>query len=171
MESYPSPGLACQLTGGGEAYEADISQCCQPFRSATCAAIKRPTLVASTSGRAKPDLSLLEDFHGSTLCGQTLAVVRRWRISIRRPPRAPIGLLLRGCLLWALVVLMVSGLLVLLTRTTVVFGPILVVHLAAVIVAFGIMPYTKFVHWTYRVLAVYKDNLERTGAQREAAAV
>jgi len=74
-------------------------------------------------------------------------------------------------LLWALLVLMLSGLLVLLTRTTVVFGPMLVAHLAAVIVAFGIMPYTKFVHWTYRVLAVYKVNLQRTGAPGEPAAV
>jgi len=72
-------------------------------------------------------------------------------------------------LLWALLVLMISGLLVLLTRTTVAFGPILVVHLAAVIVAFGIMPYTKFVHWMYRMLAVYKDNFERAGARRKTA--
>jgi citrate/tricarballylate utilization protein len=73
-------------------------------------------------------------------------------------------------LLWALLVLMVSGLLVLLTRSTTAFGPILVVHLAAVIVAFGIMPYTKFVHWTYRVLAIYKDNLERTHTRLKVTA-
>jgi citrate/tricarballylate utilization protein len=71
-------------------------------------------------------------------------------------------------LLGALLVLMISGLLVLLTRSTVAFGPILVVHLAAVIVAFGIMPYTKFVHWMYRLLAIYKDNLERARPRRKA---
>lgn len=64
-------------------------------------------------------------------------------------------------LLWALLFLMVSGLLVLVTRTTILFGPLLVLHLAAVLVAFAITPYTKFVHWPYRVLAVYKDNFER----------
>ena len=64
-------------------------------------------------------------------------------------------------LLWALLILMVSGLAVLVLRTTILFGPALVLHLAAVLVAFGIAPYTKFVHWPYRVLAIYKDNLER----------
>ena len=60
-----------------------------------------------------------------------------------------------------------SGLWVRLTRAPVAFGRMLVVHLAAVIVAFGSMPYTKFLHWTYRVLAVYKDNHERTRSRRE----
>lgn len=64
-------------------------------------------------------------------------------------------------LIWALLVLNVSGLLVLLTRTTVAFGPLLVLHLAAILVAFGVAPYTKFVHFTYRGLSIYKDNLER----------
>jgi citrate/tricarballylate utilization protein len=64
-------------------------------------------------------------------------------------------------LLWALLVIMVSGLAVLLARTTIVFAPLLVIHLAAVIVAFAVAPYTKFFHWTYRVLAIYKDNIER----------
>lgn len=36
----------------------------------------------------------------------------------------------------------------------------LVVHLAAVIVAFAITPYTKFVHWIYRLLSIYKNNLD-----------
>lgn len=64
-------------------------------------------------------------------------------------------------LLWALLVIMVSGLAVLLARTTIAFGPLLVVHLAAVIVAFAVAPYTKFFHWTYRLLAIYKDNIDR----------
>jgi citrate/tricarballylate utilization protein len=64
-------------------------------------------------------------------------------------------------LLWSLLVLMVTGLVVLAGRTTVIFGPALVVHLAAVIVAFAVTPYTKFVHWVYRLLSIYKDNLER----------
>ncbi len=60
----------------------------------------------------------------------------------------------------ALLALAVTGLLVLALRTTPAFAPLLVVHLTAVIICFGIAPYTKFVHWIYRVLAIYKDNLE-----------
>jgi citrate/tricarballylate utilization protein len=71
-------------------------------------------------------------------------------------------------LLWALLLLMVTGLLVLAGRTTVLFGPALVVHLAAVIVAFAVTPYTKFVHWVYRLLSIYKDNLERPGEHAKA---
>lgn len=71
-------------------------------------------------------------------------------------------------LLWTLLVLMVTGLVVLAGRTTVIFGPALVVHLAAVIVAFAVTPYTKFVHWLYRLLSIYKDNLERSRVPAEA---
>jgi citrate/tricarballylate utilization protein len=62
--------------------------------------------------------------------------------------------------LWALVVLNVTGLLVLALRTTGVFGAVLVIHLAAVLLAFAIAPYTKFVHWVFRLLAIYKNTLE-----------
>jgi len=68
-------------------------------------------------------------------------------------------------LLWALLVLAVTGLLTLALRTGPLFAPVLVVHLAAVIVAFAVTPYTKFVHWLYRLLAIYKDNLERQPQQ------
>ena len=71
--------------------------------------------------------------------------------------------------LWALLVLMVTGLVVLVSRTTVVFAPALVIHLAAVIVAFTVTPYTKFVHWVYRLLAIYKDNLERPRVEVQGA--
>lgn len=73
-------------------------------------------------------------------------------------------------LIWALLILMVSGLVVLGTRTVVLFAPVLVLHLAAVIMAYVLAPYTKFFHWTYRVLAMYKDNLERLQRERAAAA-
>jgi citrate/tricarballylate utilization protein len=63
-------------------------------------------------------------------------------------------------LLWALIALNVTGLGVLVVRTTSLFGPVLVVHLVTVLVAFAIAPYTKFVHWVYRMLAMVKDNLE-----------
>lgn len=74
--------------------------------------------------------------------------------------------------LWALLILSVTGLLTLLLRTSPLFGPILVAHLASVIVAFAITPYTKFVHWIYRLLAIYKDNLDnaaRAGGAKASA--
>jgi citrate/tricarballylate utilization protein len=63
--------------------------------------------------------------------------------------------------LTALLILSVTGLLTLLVRESSLFGPILVGHLASVVVAFAITPYTKFVHWIYRLLAIFKDNLDR----------
>lgn len=72
-------------------------------------------------------------------------------------------------LIWALLFLNVSGMAVLLTRETAAFGPLLLAHLAGILVAFGIAPYTKFVHFTYRALAVYKDNLDRVTAEAAAA--
>ena len=65
-------------------------------------------------------------------------------------------------LIWALIALNVTGLAVLALRTTSLFGPVLVVHLLTVLLAFAIAPYTKFVHWVYRMLAMVNDNLERS---------
>lgn len=64
-------------------------------------------------------------------------------------------------LLVALEVLSLTGLLTLFTRTTAVFPLVLVVHLASVVVAFAVFPYTKFMHWVYRYLAIVRDNQER----------
>ncbi|MFJ3779319.1 tricarballylate utilization 4Fe-4S protein TcuB [Streptomyces sp. NPDC090075] len=74
------------------------------------------------------------------------------------------GLWLRGGgtgFLWALLVLAASGMLTLLLRETVAFGPLLLLHVAAVAVAFAISPYTKFTHWIFRLLSMHHDNLER----------
>lgn len=60
----------------------------------------------------------------------------------------------------ALLVLAASGLLTLAVRGTAAFGPVLVAHLAAVMAAFAVAPYTKFAHWSYRLLAIYKHNLD-----------
>lgn len=60
----------------------------------------------------------------------------------------------------ALDLLGVSGLLTLLLRSTSAFGAVFVVHLSIVVVAFAIAPYTKFVHFIYRFLAIVRDNLE-----------
>jgi citrate/tricarballylate utilization protein len=60
----------------------------------------------------------------------------------------------------ALLLLAASGLLTLAVRDTSAFGPVLTAHLAAIMVSFAIAPYTKFAHWPYRLLAIYKHNLD-----------
>jgi len=60
----------------------------------------------------------------------------------------------------ALLLLAASGLLTLAVRDTAAFGPVLTVHLAAIMAAFAVAPYTKFAHWPYRLLAIYKHNLD-----------
>ncbi|MCT7660709.1 tricarballylate utilization 4Fe-4S protein TcuB [Mycobacterium deserti] len=70
--------------------------------------------------------------------------------------------------LWALLILNVTGLLVLVLRTTALFGTTLVIHLAAVLVAFAIAPYTKFVHWIFRLLAIYQNALEVDAAKENS---
>lgn len=67
-------------------------------------------------------------------------------------------------LLIALALLALSGLAVLLTRDTAAYGIILLVHLAALVEAFAMAPYSKFVHIVFRFAALVKDNLERAGA-------
>jgi citrate/tricarballylate utilization protein len=62
--------------------------------------------------------------------------------------------------LWALVALNATGLVVVALRMSPAFGEVLVVHLGAVIVAFAVAPYTKFVHWIFRVLAIYQNAWE-----------
>jgi citrate/tricarballylate utilization protein len=62
--------------------------------------------------------------------------------------------------LLALLVLAATGLLTLAVRATPAFGPVLLVHLSAIAVAFAAAPYTKFPHWIYRLLAIYKHHLD-----------
>ncbi|HEY3684096.1 MAG TPA: tricarballylate utilization 4Fe-4S protein TcuB [Streptosporangiaceae bacterium] len=69
-------------------------------------------------------------------------------------------------LLGALLVLAVTGVLTLVLRETAAFGAVLLIHLAAIVVCFGVAPYTKFVHWVYRLLAVYQDEWEHRTADR-----
>ncbi len=67
----------------------------------------------------------------------------------------------------ALLALAASGLLTLAVRDTAAFGPVLTAHLAAVMVSFAVAPYTKFAHWTYRLLAIYKNNLDALRRSRD----
>jgi citrate/tricarballylate utilization protein len=62
-------------------------------------------------------------------------------------------------LLVALTALAGTGLLTLLLRTTSAFGLLLVVHLTTIAVCIVVAPYTKFVHFIYRFLAIVADNL------------
>jgi citrate/tricarballylate utilization protein len=68
-----------------------------------------------------------------------------------------------AALTWALLFLMLSGIAVLVVRDTVAFRAVLIVHLTAVVTAFAIFPFTKFVHFVFRVLSIYKDGVERRG--------
>jgi len=54
----------------------------------------------------------------------------------------------------------VTGLLVLLLRTRAVMAPLLLVHLGVVLALFVSLPYGKFVHGFYRLLALVKDAAE-----------
>lgn len=62
-----------------------------------------------------------------------------------------------------------TGMLTLLLRATPVYGTALVVHLATIVVCFGIAPYSTFVHGVYRFLALVQDNLERKDLSRKGA--
>lgn len=64
-------------------------------------------------------------------------------------------------LLTALTFLALSGLAVLLTRSTAAFGCVLLIHLSAVILAFASAPYSKFIHVVFRFAALVRDNAER----------
>jgi citrate/tricarballylate utilization protein len=64
-------------------------------------------------------------------------------------------------LLVALAFLAVSGLATLLTRGTAAFGCVLLIHLAAVVLAFASAPYSKFIHVVFRFMALVRDSAER----------
>ena len=68
-------------------------------------------------------------------------------------------------LLLGLGLLALTGLLTLLLRATPAFGPILVIHLATIVVCFAIAPYTRFVHAGYRYLALVADAIEQRRAR------
>jgi len=64
-------------------------------------------------------------------------------------------------LLIALEFIAVTGIMTILSRNSAAYGSILVFHLATVGTAFAVAPYTKFVHWIYRSMALYRDAVER----------
>jgi citrate/tricarballylate utilization protein len=54
----------------------------------------------------------------------------------------------------------VTGLALLVLRTTPAMGSLLVIHLATVLTLYVAMPYSKFVHFVYRYAALVQDRLE-----------
>jgi citrate/tricarballylate utilization protein len=64
-------------------------------------------------------------------------------------------------LLIALEFLALSGLATLLTRSTSAFGIVFLIHLSSIVLAFGVAPYSKFVHVVFRFFALLRDNFER----------
>ncbi|MFV0462004.1 MAG: tricarballylate utilization 4Fe-4S protein TcuB [Nostocoides sp.] len=95
-------------------------------------------------------------------CVVLLILKRRGSLSETTPQmrRADVALL------WALLVVMVTGLLVLALRASSWFAPVLVVHLGAVMASFTVAPYTKFFHWVYRVLSIQFNVIEE-GTRQE----
>ena len=61
-----------------------------------------------------------------------------------------------------LLALALTGLATLFTRGTAAFGVVFALHLILVVGCFAVAPYTKFVHFIFRLLSLMKDNLERT---------
>jgi citrate/tricarballylate utilization protein len=87
------------------------------------------------------------------------------------PPREDAALARRGyALLAGLLLLAVTGLLTLVLRDTAAFGPVLAIHLAAVVACFAIAPFTKFMHVIYRFLALVHDGAESAGGERRRRA-
>lgn len=66
-------------------------------------------------------------------------------------------------LLSALLTLAVTGLLTLGLRATPLLPAILVIHLVCVLTCFAVAPYTKFMHFVYRLLSIYKYRLDAPG--------
>ena len=59
-----------------------------------------------------------------------------------------------------------TGMLTLVLRTTAVMGTILVLHLACIAALFATAPYSKFVHFIYRTLALIRYEIEQRQPQQ-----
>lgn len=97
-----------------------------------------------------------------------IGCVWAWRLKTRSNKVMTSATMLRSdmAFLGVCFLLQFSGLLTTAFRSTTLFGVLLVFHLAVVAVAFLVAPYTKFVHWIFRLLSVQKDNLETAADSR-----
>ncbi|MEM7001161.1 MAG: tricarballylate utilization 4Fe-4S protein TcuB, partial [Pseudomonadota bacterium] len=73
----------------------------------------------------------------------------------------PAAVQLESALLWSLLLVSITGLALLALRDTAWMGTLLIVHLAVVLTFFVMMPYSKFVHGIYRLLALVHFAAER----------
>jgi len=78
-------------------------------------------------------------------------------------PAEPRMIALDNAFLGLLEVVALTGLALLAFRTTAAMGSLLAVHLGAVAGLFVTAPYSKFVHFVYRLVALVKNASERTG--------
>jgi citrate/tricarballylate utilization protein len=78
-------------------------------------------------------------------------------------PAEPRMIALDGAFLGLLEVVALTGLALLAFRTTAAMGSLLAVHLGAVAGLFITAPYSKFVHFVYRLIALVKNAHEQTG--------
>ncbi len=67
----------------------------------------------------------------------------------------------------ALLVLGATGIVTLVARSLSIYGLVLAVHLSVVWACLILAPYSKFVHFLYRLLALVQDNLERADSSVE----
>lgn len=67
-------------------------------------------------------------------------------------------------LVWFLLLLAATGILATATRTTPAFAPVVLAHIGLVLTCFVVAPYTKFSHFVYRLLSIYKNRLEQSAA-------
>ena len=85
------------------------------------------------------------------------------KISVDRTPSDSQMTIRDYKLLIALDLLGITGFLALILRNHAASGVALLIHFAIVLTAFAIAPYTKFVHFIYRMLSILKDNMDREG--------
>jgi citrate/tricarballylate utilization protein len=105
-----------------------------------------------------------------TLGGLGLVVgpIGQWWLGRRRDPALgdPEQRGMDDALLLLLWLTSVTGLLLLVLRATAAMAPLLIVHLGVVLALFVMLPYGKFVHGFYRVLALVHDVAEQEAEGR-----
>jgi citrate/tricarballylate utilization protein len=83
-----------------------------------------------------------------------------WLRSRAEPAAVPGSRRLDAAFLWLSEVVALSGLALLALRETSLIGPLLVLHLGAVVGVFVTAPYGKLVHGIHRILALLRDHAE-----------
>lgn len=96
------------------------------------------------------------------LVGSSGLVVLKFRSS---PEPTDLPMAKRDYLFLAgLISLSITGLLTLILRDYPIYGMMLIIHLTFVAASFVLAPYTKFVHFIYRFIALVRENVEISNA-------